>query len=200
MYFHSIIDNGPNCDAHVVNLSVLADDLKDQQTTPNYVFIAPNLCHDGHDEPCANNEPGGLISADQFLMRLVPIILNSPAFKRDGLLIVTFDEADTDDATACCNEPRPPNIKPMSKLVWGPGDEVLDKGAGITGPGGGRIGAVLVSPYIRPGSISKHPYNHYSLLRSIEDFFGLGRLGYAAQVGLTSFGKDVFTRPSGSKH
>jgi hypothetical protein len=36
------------------------------------------------------------------------------------------------------------------------------------------------------------PYNHYSLLRSIEDWFGLPHLGYADQHGLSAFGADVF--------
>jgi hypothetical protein len=35
-------------------------------------------------------------------------------------------------------------------------------------------------------------YNHYSLLRSIEDIFGVGHLGYAADPEVTPFGRDVF--------
>ena len=202
MYFHAVIDDAQNCAANVVNLSALARDLEKLETTPHYAFITPNLCHDGHDEPCVDNEPGGLVSADKFLQQYVPMILNSPAFKYDqnnkyngGLLIVTFDEADTGDATACCKEPHGPNIKPSDKVFDDP-----DKGPGVSGPGGGRIGAVLVSRYIKPGTVSTAPYNHYSLLRSIEDFFGLAHLGYAAQDGLKSFGKDVFTKPSGKQY
>ena len=33
------------------------------------------------------------------------------------------------------------------------------------------------------------------MLRSIEDFFGLDHLGYAAQTGLKTFGKDIFNKP-----
>jgi len=51
---------------------------------------------------------------------------------------------------------------------------------------------VLLSPFIRPGTVSDTPYNHYSLLRSIEDIFRLSHLGYAAQADLAIFGKDVF--------
>jgi phosphatidylinositol-3-phosphatase len=202
MYFHSVIDDRHICDAHVVNLSHLAKDLEKLETTPNYVFITPNLCHDGHDEPCVDNEPGGLISADRFLMQYVPMILNSLAFDYDqagkyngGLLIVTFDEAETEDATSCCNEPRGPNIKDGDKVFGS-----ADKGPGVYGPGGGRIGAVLVSRYIKEGTVSKSEYNHYSLLRSIEDFFDLEHLGYAGQKGLNSFGADVFTKPSGKRY
>jgi hypothetical protein len=196
VYFHSIIDL-PTCAAHVVNLSALAIDLQDEATTPNYAFITPNLCHDGHDggegdRKCVDGQPGGLVSADKFLADTVPAILASPAYKHDGILIVTFDEADSEshDASACCREPRGPNIKPGATVFGEP-----DKGPGISGPGGGRVGAVLVSRFIRPGTISRATYNHYSLLKGIEDFFDLAHLGYAGQKGLRGFGKDVFTAP-----
>ncbi len=63
---------------------------------------------------------------------------------------------------------------------------------GKTGPGGGRIGTVLLSPLIRPGTVSTVAYNHYSLLRTIEDIFGLPHLGDAAMPQVRSFGPDVF--------
>jgi hypothetical protein len=212
VYFHAIIDM-PDCTKHVVNLSALAMDLEDIETTPNYAFISPNLCHDGHDggesdKKCVDGQPGGLVSADKFLADIVPKILASPAFRLDGLLIVTFDEADiafkhdpstgtekfeSGDASACCHEPRGPNIKPGTMVF----DDIPDKGPGIAGPGGGRIGAVLVSRFIKPGTTSKTHYNHYSLLRSVEDFFDLDHLGYAAQEGLKSFGNDIFSKPNG---
>ena len=65
--------------------------------------------------------------------------------------------------------------------------------AGLPGGGGGQTGAVLLSPFIKPGTISQSSYNHYSLLASIEDTFRLGRLGEANLPGTTTFGSDVFT-------
>jgi hypothetical protein len=62
---------------------------------------------------------------------------------------------------------------------------------GIDGPGGGRIGALVISPFVAPGTSSSTPYNHYSLLGSIDDIFGLRRLGYAQTVTDT-FGDDVY--------
>jgi len=176
MYFHSVIDS-PTCDANVVALSELENALASATTTPNFSFISPSLCHDGHDRPCTNGEPGGLESADAFLARWVPRITSSPAFQADGLLIITFDEALTIDATSCCGEKPGPNVV----------------NPGINGPGGGRVGAILLSPFIKPGTISDKQYNHYGLLRTIEDFFGLDHLGYAGQRGVNSFGRDVFS-------
>jgi phosphatidylinositol-3-phosphatase len=61
--------------------------------------------------------------------------------------------------------------------------------------GGDRTGALLLSKYIRPATVSNVPYNHYSLLKSLEDIFGIDEyLGYAGQKGLVAFGSDVFTR------
>jgi len=60
---------------------------------------------------------------------------------------------------------------------------------------GDRTGAVMISPFIKPGTKSDVPYNHYSMLKSLEDAFGLGYLGYAGQRGLVPFGSDIYTSP-----
>jgi phosphatidylinositol-3-phosphatase len=179
VYFHSIIDNATNCQAHDVPLSQLGGDLSSITTTSNLSFITPNLCHDGHDATCADGTPGGLPAADAFLRQWVPVIQSSAAYRRDGLLVIAFDEA-ANDSSACCGEQSGPNTP-------APGGQ-------SGGPGGGRTGAVMLSPFIAPGTVSDHSYNHYSLLRSIEDSFGLAHLGYAASPGLRPFGSDIFTR------
>jgi len=188
VYFHSII-NFKTCTRHDVGISHLRKDLRYRRTTPNYAFITPNLCHDGHDEPCVTGAPGGLKSANRWLRNRMPMILGSPAFKDRGLLIVTFDEAEATgsdaDSSACCNEQPGPNLIPPDT-----------PGALTPGPGGGRVGAVMVSPCIEPGTISHRAYNHYALLRSIEQNFGLPYLGYAGQPGLRPLGSDILNRPS----
>lgn len=180
MYFHEVIDS-PACQAQVVDLNALTTDLRRPATTPNFSFITPNLCHDGHDTPCANGEPGGLISADTWLKQWVPAITSSPAFQQDGMLVITFDESDGPqaDSTACCGEGPGPN----SALP------------GLTGLGGGRVGALVISPrFVAANTWSTTPYNHYSLLASVEDLFGLPYLGYAGTTGLSRFGTDVYNR------
>ena len=200
VYFHSVIDSQTYCDDHVVALGLatgampaasltgetgLATDLKKTSTTPNFAFITPNLCDDGHDYPCANQTGGAsaLADIDTFLQTWVPLITNSPAYKKNGLLEITFDESDgpQSDSSSCCGE-QP-----------GPGDSPLP---GITGPGGGLVGAVLLSPFIAPGTVSATPYNHYSSLASWETLLGVPRLADAATVPAT-FGADVFTAPTG---
>ena len=61
---------------------------------------------------------------------------------------------------------------------------------GIFGPGGGRTGAVVVSPFVKAGTWNNTGYNHYSLLRTVEDLFGLPALGYARDA--RGFGSDVY--------
>ena len=182
VYFHALIDI-PTCAANDVALTELQQDLATVATTRNLSFIVPNLCHDGHDTPCADGEPGGLVSADAFLRQYVPLILNSPAFKKDGVLIITFDEAEFgasagSDSTACCNEKPGPN-SPLP---------------GISGPGGGRVGAVVISPFVKAGTRNATAYNHYSFLKTVEELFGLPYLGYAQPNDLAFFGRDVFDK------
>ena len=80
VYFHSIIDT-PACAHSDVPLAQLSADLASASTTPNLAFITPNLCHDGHDSPCVDGEPGGLKSVNTFLSTWVPRILHSPAYR-----------------------------------------------------------------------------------------------------------------------
>jgi phosphatidylinositol-3-phosphatase len=178
-FFTSVTANQAFCAAHILSFRPLPGDLAQASTTPAFSFIAPDLCNDGHDSPCVTGAPGGLAQADAFLARWVPAIMAAPAYRGGGLIVITFDEGS--DSAACCGET--PGISPSHPDVPLPGK---------TGPGGGRIGAVLLSPLIRPGTVSTVDYNHYSLLRSIEDIFGLPHLSDAAMPQVRSFGPDIF--------
>jgi hypothetical protein len=184
MYFHSIIDF-PTCVQNDVDLSHLPTDLQSKHTTANYSFISPTMCSDGHNEPCRDGRPGGLEQADQFLRDWVPMILASPGYQDHGLLIVTFDEAHSADD--CFNSPCPTGSDPSACCGEKPGPNTPNNAGIEAGLGGGRVGAVLLSPCITPGTVDETPYNHYSMLRSIEDLFGLDHLGFAGQDGLVTF-------------
>ena len=217
VYFHSIIDS-PDCGSNVVALNKLESDLASITTTANFTFITPNLCNDGHDgdgtgatgKGCVNGAPGGLASADQFLKTWVPKILASPAYKQDGLIIINFDESSyvmsqssdtvsgmttvniTFKGEACCGQQMGPNItRPTSSVI--PVSAHLQYKLTYEGFGGDRTGAILISPFIKGGTVSNTPYNHYSMLKSLEDIFQTGAyLGYANQPGLAAFGSDIF--------
>ena len=169
VYFESITSS-PDCQSNVVDFGELAGDLQSVDTTPNLSYISPNLCNDGHDNPCVDGSTGGLAAADTWLSQQVPAILDSPAFKQDGMLVITFDESE--------------------------GKTVGPSGLLPGGTAGGRIGALVLSPFTNGGTTSDRAYNHFSLLASIEDAFSLPRLGYAGAPGLNSFGADVFNAGS----
>src|SRR5580693_4779979 len=195
VYFHSIIDS-PDCASHVVNLNLLPQDLQHESDTPSFVFITPNLCNDGHDAPCKNGQPGGLVPADAFLQKWIPMITSSAAYQRDGLIVINFDEGGlTIQPTStgisifapglfCCNEqpgpnlaqfPQTTNITPTVSLTF-------------QSYGGDRTGAVLLSPFLEPGTVSFTPFNHYSFLKTMEDIFDTDSyLGYAGAPGLVGF-------------
>jgi hypothetical protein len=221
VYFHSLIDSG-DCAKNVVSLTQLTADLASKDSAPSFSFITPNLCNDGHDgdgtgaagKGCKNGLPGGLTSADAFLKQWVPKIMASPAYQDGGMIIVTFDEGEipqttsVDPATgkititititgtgeACCTQPLGPNVtRPFAQTF--PLSPTMSYVLNYVGIGGDRVGALVLSPMVTPGTVSNTPYNHYSLLKTYEDLFGLGGyLGYAGQTGLIGFGKDVFAR------
>jgi len=171
-YFRSLTDTA-ECRVSDSPLTQLNTDLAQSAGLANFVYVAP---------AATASDPG---TADAFLAKWVPKITHNAQFKQDGMLVVTFDEATaapgaTPDSAACCDEQ--------------PGPNVTDAGGMPGAHGGGRVGAVVISSYVKPGSKSSTPYNHYALLRTIEDRLGLGHLGFAASTGPKSFGTDIFTR------
>jgi hypothetical protein len=221
-WFHSLIDSPADC-KNVVPLDgypaksghaaipSIAQDLKSIKTTPAFSWISPNNCSDAHDATCKgdnlsgdpNNHQGGLYAADLFLEKYIPMIMRSPAFQKDGMIQVIFDEAfppykmygnsiadldyKGDDALPKTTDGTPvQNYANTAQSVVAccgelpgpntsqPGDQAFNQD---TTPGGGITGAVFISRFIVPGSVNNQPYNHYSWLRSMEDLFGVTKGG-----------------------
>jgi hypothetical protein len=55
---------------------------------------------------------------------------------------------------------------------------------------------LLLSPYVEPGTTSETYFNHFSLLDTIEELFGLERIGYGAEPALTGFDESIFNAGS----
>jgi phosphatidylinositol-3-phosphatase len=158
VFFHSLLDLG-DCDENDVPLEELAADLRNPEATANFSYVAPNLCNAGFRGTCPAGTVDGAAAADAFLARVVPEILASPAYKQDGLLIVSFGAAD----------PAPPADPALS-----PADPR-------------KVGSLLVSPLLTPGSTDATAYDPYSLLRSIEEMLGLEPLEKAGGAKVRSF-------------
>jgi len=93
-------------------------------------------------------------AGDAWLKSFVPQILASPAWKQGGALFITWDENNKGDTGGCCG----------------------------ADPGGGRVLTLVVAPGIAAGTKVTTPYNHYSLLATVEDGLGLPLLGNAAHA------------------
>ena len=48
-------------------------------------------------------------------------------------------------------------------------------------------GAVLLFPYLPPGTVSNDFYNRYSMLKTLEDIFEVSYLDYDGQPGILPF-------------
>ena len=75
---------GGTCPSQVVSFSHFSSDMS--RTVPNFVWITPDLCHDGHD--CSNATVNG------WLAQIVPVILDSKAWQQNGVLFITYDEGE----------------------------------------------------------------------------------------------------------
>jgi hypothetical protein len=182
VYFHGVIDSAAACAKEDVGLEKLHADLASARSTPSLSYIVPSLCDDGSPTPCAAGQAGGMGPADAFLHRVVPEILAAKAYKESGLLAITVDQAPGTgleaDSSACCGQPRFPGL---------PASAPLPGGGQLPPAGGGQVGALLLSRFVKAGNVDQDPYNHFALLRTIEDLFGLGHLGYAGGSEVKSF-------------
>jgi hypothetical protein len=190
VYFSGLVES-PSCATDDVGLGSLDADLASAGRTPSLSYIVPDRCHDGSPGPCPGGGAGGLPAADALLAQIVPKILASRAYKQGGLLVITTDEAPSTgelaDSSSCCGQPRYPNLPSPTGVA-----------AALPPEGGGQVGALLLSPFVKARTISQQPYNHYSLLRTIEDLFSLKHLGYAAAPHAESLPPALFgEKPAG---
>ena len=91
VYFSSITGSASQCD-RVVPFTQLSADLS-AGALPPFVWITPDLCHDGHD--CDN------ATMDAWLHDHLASLLASSWFAQDGLAIITWDEGEGD--AGCCS-------------------------------------------------------------------------------------------------
>jgi hypothetical protein len=190
VYFHSIVDS-PECAERDVGLEQLSADLKKEAKTPSFSYIVPDACHDGSETPCEPGAPAGLAAAQPWLETTLAEIEASPAYKTSGLIAITSAQARQDlpepDTSACCGTPEYPNL-PAPEAAPVTSGPVKESG------GGGRVGMLLLSPFVAPGSVNETGYyNHFSFLLSVGELLEVAPpLGYAAEPVLTAFDRTVF--------
>ena len=132
---------------------------------PNFALVVPNQCNEMHGLPplpgvptdCVITDTGPLIRrGDAEIGRIVGSIQGTTAWrsKRNVAIVITFDEGSGRTTEGCCGKP--------------------DNG------GGGHIPAIVITNHGPRGARDDTPYSHYSLLRTLQDAFGITeRLGHS---------------------
>ncbi len=164
------IQHNPARMARIVDFSQFATDLR-ANTVPDFAWISPDLCHDMHGrasqqpgDPCA--DPRLLVrEGDAFLHATVDEIMHSQAWNENSLIFLTWDESESDDGSGCCDASR----------------------------GGGHILTLLVSRSQQAPRSSSTLYNHYSLLATIEEAWGLGCLANTCDTANVHPMKDLLS-------
>ena len=165
--YQFIYDDPAYAKEHIVPLEQMAEDLKSTATTPSYAWFAAD--EDNNGEGPIDGISGALKFAlnqldpqhqynvkalDAYLAETVPTIMNSNAWKSDeaSVIVVTFDEDNNNTSLGFGNE--------GNHIIT----VVIPNEAAIKA--GWKGGAFTAS----------NQYNHYSLLRTIEDSLGLPTL------------------------
>jgi phosphatidylinositol-3-phosphatase len=168
------IQSNPARMANNVDLSQLSADLASGDV-PSYSFIDPDQCHDMHGrggpstDPCNFGNVQGLIATgDTFLKDTVGAIMASSAWNGNSAIFIQWDESDFTgtgpigfgDTSGCCDSPT------------------------LNGNlnGGGHVVALVISHSNHSAATSDVSYNHYSVLRAIQDGWQLGCLQFTCDV------------------
>jgi phospholipase C len=150
------VQDNPARMANLVDLTQLSSDLSSSQV-PDYSWISPDQCNDMHgraapsSDACSFSNEDSLIAAgDSFLKSTVGMIMSSSAWIGNSAIFISWDESDFPfvDVSGCC-------------------DAV---------PGGGHVVSFVISHSDHSARTSAVPYNHYSMLATIEQGWKVGCL------------------------
>jgi phosphatidylinositol-3-phosphatase len=158
----------PNLASELVGFDALHADLR-SGTVPAFAFVVPNQCDEMHGigspkapPSCRNGDEALVRSGDAVLHGLIAEIQASPIWTHGNTaIVITWDEDGEADRVpgapqACC---------------------VID----AHNPGGGHIPTIVITNHGPRGVKDPMPYDHYSVLRTVEDALRLG--GHVRHAG-----------------
>ena len=134
----------------------LATDLS-MDRLPNFSLVVPDQCHDMHGTGTCSDTTGLIAAGDSYVGSTVQQIMSSRDWREgNNAIVVTWDEDDYSDSgqpgTGCC------------------GSTV----------GGGKVATIVITNHHHERPVQDATaYNHYSLLKSFEQAFGLPYLAHA---------------------
>lgn len=135
----------------IVNLDQFFTDVE-EGSLPQYSWITPNIWNDGHYLQGTQKQPKHNRS----------ILVDQIATWLDSCFFAKLGQPDSDW------------MLPPKTLVVLTFDESDFEDTAYDGPN--RIYTVLLGDMVEPGTVESEPYNHYSLIRTIEENFALGTL------------------------
>jgi len=140
---------------NMVPATQLATDLA-QGNLPNFSLVVPDQCHDMHGTSSCPDTNGLIAAGDTYVGSTVSMIMSSRTWRSgNNAIVITWDEDDYSDAgatgTGCCT---------------------FD-------PGGGHVVTIVITNKGAHHVVDSTPYNHYSLLRTMEAAFGVPCLANA---------------------
>ena len=164
------VQHDPKRAEHIVDFHQFDTDLAADRL-PSFALVVPNQCNEMHGLHGANlpagcdgeNVPALIARGDKVTGELVRRIQATPSWRsRDNVaIVITFDEGSGKTREGCCA------VTPDAPSNYG----------------GGHIPTIVIANHGPRGVRDGTPYNHYSLLRTIEDAFGLSEyLGHAADT------------------
>jgi hypothetical protein len=195
VFFHSLLDLGA-CQTSDLPYTHLAKALSSTSHTANLTVVAADTCDSGAG-PCPAGQPTGLAAADAFLRRTVPLILRSPAYRKDGALLIVFNAAPSSGAPQPASSSSPGSSTTISTTsTAGTDPSTTTTGAQATAApityssSRVRTGLLVLSRFTRRGATDAQAYDPYSILRSLEHIFGQAPLGKARSA--RAFDTEVF--------
>lgn len=137
----------------------LATDLADN-ALPNLSYVVPDQCHDMHGTGSCTDTASLIEAGDSYVAATVQAVMSSKIWTEGrNAIVITWDEDDFSDqgqpGTGCCG----------------------------ADPGGGHVATIVITNSKTGAPLTDGTaYNHYSLLRSMEDAFGLPHLEHAGDA------------------
>ena len=164
------VQNDPDRAGHIVGFDQFDADVAADRL-PAFALVVPNQCTEMHGlvgagvpDDCQSRNVSGLIRrGDAVVGKLIERLQATKAWRsrRNMAIVITFDEGSGGDRAGCCG---------------------VTPGA-LSNYGGGHIPTIVITNHGPRGLADDTPYNHYSLLRTLEDAFGVERhLGHAGET------------------
>jgi hypothetical protein len=160
IYFRSV-QNSPADMRRMVPLGQLHADLA-AGNPPRFGYIVPDQCRDMHGSPPYCGDSGNPFDAnddqlvgrgDRLVHQLVSDIMGAPFWNQgNNAIFIVWDEGNT--SQGCCD----------------------------ANPGTGRVASLVITSHGPRGLRDPTPYNHYSLLSTIEHAFGLGCIAFTCDT------------------